>query len=62
MQQMCFLCVMHLCDLNKTFSSMVSKQQCQLQCFKVKCLNPNAWHIAAAAANTVLLAAMQNGQ
>jgi hypothetical protein len=58
---MCFLRVMHLCELNKTFSSMVSRQQCQLQCFKVKCLNPNAWHIAAAA-NTVLPAAMQNGQ
>jgi hypothetical protein len=57
---MCFLVVMHFCELNKTFSSMVSKQY-QLQCFKVKCLNPNAWQISAAA-NTVLPAAMQKGQ
>jgi hypothetical protein len=45
----------------KTFSGMVSKQQYQLQCFKVKCLNPNAWQISAAA-NIVLPSAMQNGQ
>jgi len=61
MQRMCFLGVMHFCELNKTFSSMVSKQQYQLQCFKVKCLNPNAWQISAAV-NNVLPSAMQNGQ
>jgi hypothetical protein len=56
MQRMCFLGLMHFCELDKTFSSMVSKQRNQQQCFKVKCLNPKAWQISAAA-NTVLPAA-----
>jgi len=40
MQWMCLLGVMHFRELNKTFSSTVSKLQYQLQCIKVKCLKP----------------------